>query len=556
MKKSFSIFLCFVVTLVMAIAPMTTALATESSATNSKSDAPTNTTTTVKTTTATKTTAKKTTTKTNTRTTAASNNGKLTVSSKRSTQGSGEGGKVTVIYTIENTGSIAAKSLKLKDPDIAGTKTIEEISTLAAGDSKTVEYEATMTRDSTSTPTVTCTMNGTSKTFTGESTRISLTGTSSALSATLTTSNTQIQPNTPTSFSLVLKNDDTKKISDISVTDHSGNSIKSGISLDAGSSTTLQFQLTLTADTTVYVNISGKDSSGSSITAKSNELAMKVSGDTVPVNEGLSITIYANNTELEKAGDIQLTLEVHNAMSRPYTNVNIVDQATGSTLQTVALLSANDTKTYTSTVNIQDNTSFQYTATAMYEDGTAVSVTSNSLEIKLNKGGLFSNMTVIIVIIVLVVVGIIGVSITLYILSKKEKEKNKALGATQSKKYKKAPKKRAKDGRDNMPPPPPMSTFTIDEDSSAPPTFDTSPIQLPKDNAFDNYGEGIVENPEIASIPEESPIDNTQEQSFGNDTNEFIPFSEEAQIPNNQQQIEPEQPPKSEPMNYNDLDPD
>lgn len=545
MKKHLSIFMCVLITLLCTLAPLSAMATTE----NTNPTVPKTTTSTTKkeTTTQKKTTQRKTTAQTQ------STSGKLKVSSKRSTEGSGEGGKVTVVYTIENTGDVTAKSIKLKDPDIAGSKTIEEIASLGSGESKTVNYEATMTRDSTSTPTVTCTMSGSSRTFTGEPVKISLTGTSSMLSATLTSSTTDVQPNTPTKFSLVLKNNDTKRITGISVTDHTGKSIKNDISLDASSTTNVEFELTLTGDTNVFVNIKGKDSSGTDVSAKSNELAMKVSGDTVAVSEGLAITITADKTELDKKGTIQLSLVVQNMMSRPYTNVTIVDKATGANLQTVALLSGKDSKTYTSTVNIEQNTSFQYEAAATYEDGTAVNVLSNSLEIKIVKGSIFGNMTVIIVIIVTVVLLIIIVSVILYIMSKKEKEQNKSLGATRSEKYKNTPKKKVPTPMAQPEPQKPISTFTINDD--APPSFNTTPIQIPNENAFDDYGNDDIPSVDENNFNGQQQYSEPEKPNFAIDPDEpFDRIINSGSEPSNE--APPSQPKSNEPINYNDLDPD
>lgn len=572
-KKIFSILLCIMLALSFAAVPMMSFGVPDdpdSSAQEKPVDPPKEPTTTNKTkapTTSSPTTKAKP--KATPKTTPKNNNsnaGKLTVSSKRSSEGSGEGGKVKVIYTIENTGDVRATNIKLRDSDIAGSQTISEIDSLASGSSKTIEYEATMTRDSTSTPTVTCTMNGTSRTFTGESVRISLSGSSSSLSATLTTSTTDVQPNMPVKFSLLIKNDDTGRVTDISVSDYSGKSIKSGINLDGGSSTNVDFELTLTGDTNVYVNIKGKNSSGSEISSKSNELAMKANSSAVPVNEGLSILLYSDKTQLEKSGEVQLTLEVKNLMPKAYTNVSIIDKATGTNLQTISLLSGNDSKTYTSTIKVEQNTSLLYEATATYEDGTAVTVQSNSLEIKVGGGRMLSgSMLIIVIIIVIIVLLIIATSVTLYILSKKEKDKKKSLGAAQSEKYRKAtPKKK---GREPIAPPrQPLSTFSIEENNDDVPnipSFDTSPIQIPKtDNSFDNYNNdddfdnnNDYERNNLANTnPNEQYNPNEEFNAFAN-TNQSNPLDDEFE-PNRDEYKQQQHQNHSEPMDYNDLDPD
>lgn len=590
-KKSFSILLCLMLSLTFSALPVISFAETSTGATTAKTNsttAKTNSTTTNKTDATTKKTTQKTTKKTTQKTNSSSNNnGKLTVSSKRSTEGSGEGGKVKIIYTINNTGDVTAKNLKLKDSDIAGSQTIASIDSLDPGASKTVEYEATMTRDSNSTPVITCTMNGASRTFTGESSKISLTGSSSSLSATLTTTSTGIQPNTPVKFSLLIKNDDSSRVTDISISDYAGKSIKSGINLDAGSTTNVDFELTMTGDTNVYVTVKGKNSNGDEISVKSNELAMKADANAVPVNEGLSVLLHADKTTLDKKGEVKLTLEIKNLMPKSFSNVSIVDKATGTNLQTITLLAGNDSKTYTSTIAVNENTSFLYEATATYEDGTAITVQSNSLEITVGgKSLLGGGMTIIIIIVVIVVILIIATSITLYILSKKENEEKKSIGAAQSEKYRRStPKKKA--ASNVVPPSQPISTFTIDEDygnENSTPSFDTAPIQIPnQDNSFDNYGAGAAFD--ASNLENTNPTQTYGSENFGDNQsnmqndigsdNEFHDSLEE----NNQSYVNdnsynalpedngsvPEQPLQEEypnhphsnaPIDYNDLDPD
>lgn len=511
MKKTFSLLMCLMLTLAFAMTPMvsfavpeddagspaTSAPTTPTTApTTASTKAPTTTTTAKPTTKGTKATTKKKT------TASTSSSGKLTVSSKRSESSTGENGKVVVIYTINNTGSVTAKNIKLKDADIAGSNVIQTIDSLAAGESKTVEYEATLTRDSDSVPVVTCTMNGSSKSFTGSRVKIPLKGSGSLLSATITTANMNIQPNTPVKFSLVLKNDDSSTISDIAITDYAGKAIKSGISLNSGSTTNVEFELSLTGDTNVYVNVKGKNSSGTEITSKSNELAMKVDTNAVPVTEGISILVHSDKTELEKAGDVNLTIEIKNLMPKAFINVTIIDKSTNTTMQTISLLSGNDSKTYTSTVNIDKNTSFLYEVTATYEDGTPVTILSNSLEIKIAEKS-FAGMTIIIVIVAVIVLLIVATSITLYVLSKKEKEKNKSIGAAQSEKYrKKTPKKKGrKKAKEEIAPP--RSTFTIDEDEIKRMAAMDSAMQGV--SAFENYGEDSSINlDDLESAPSQS----------------------------------------------------
>lgn len=574
--KSFSLLLCLMMVMVFSIVPTIAApeSASSSTATTTATKAPASsstTTTTKKTTKGTTATTKKT-----TKATSSSSNGKLTVSSKRSDSSTGDSGKVVVIYTINNTGSVTAKNIKLKDADIAGSKTITTIDSLAAGASKTVEYEATMTRDSTSTPVVTCTMNGSSKTFTGENVTITLKGTGSSLSATLTTTSTGIQPNTPVKFSLLLKNDATSRVTDISIADYAGKTIKSGITLEAGSTTNVDFELTLTGDTNVYVTVKGKNSSGSEITSKSNELAMKADANAVPVTEGLSILIHADKTELEKAGEVQLTLEVKNLMPKAYTNVSIIDKASGTNLQTISLLSGNDSKTYTSTITIEENTSFLYEATATYEDGTAVTIQSNSLEIIVGGGGLFSGgMGIILVIVIIVVVLIIATSVTLYILSKKEKEQKKSIGAAQSEKYRKTtPKKKGRVKEVAPPPQQPLSTFTIEEEiNNAVASMETPDIQIPNNShSFDDYGASDAFDASNLENTNPTPtfdpyMDEPSYKQPEADTTYIEPASYEStnsyEAPIQDtigiepvSQTAPQQPMSREPMNYNDLDPD
>ncbi|MBQ9624923.1 MAG: hypothetical protein IJR47_02330 [Clostridia bacterium] len=456
-RKFIAIITCLIMAFVFSFSTFAAFAETTSPVTPGTDSTPATTTTTKKP--ATTTTTKKATTKS---TTSSSNSGKLTITAKRGGDGT-EAGKVKVIYTVTNEGSVTARNIKITDKDIAGSQTIGTIDTLEAGAKKEIEYMATMTKDSTAQPKITCTINGVSRTFTGSSVKIPLKSSSSFLSATLTTTSNEFQPNSPVKFSLVIKNDDTNRMTDLSVEDYSGKTIKSGINLEPGSTTNVDFDLTLVGDTNVYVTIKGKDSSGGDISARSNEISMKANANAVPVTEGISLLVTSDKTELEKKGDVKITLEVKNLMSRPFTNVNIIDKNTGTTLQTISMLSGNDTKTYVSPLTLEETTSFLYEVTAIYEDGTAITVQSNSLEIKVGGNGLFDGTTgiVLISIVGVVVLLIIITSITLLVLSRKEKKKQKAMGAAQSEKYKKStPKKKSGDEGS-------FSSFTIADEGPA-----------------------------------------------------------------------------------------
>lgn len=477
-----------------------------------------------------------------TTTTTAAQNANLSITAKAKETTLVGTNKTTITYTITNTGNVRLTNVVLKDEDIAGSKTIGSVDTLNVGASKTYTYEASFTRTSTSKPVVTCKAGSQTKTFTGASQKIVMGA--SKLSAALKADSTTVESGKKTSFTLTLKNDGTSTISNITITNPSGTTLKEKISVRAGNSTDVALEDTVSQGE-YYVTVSGKDSSGDSVETESNKLNMTVqttTEETVNVKEGLTVTLSSDRTSLEKADKVKLTIELQNTTKQEYQNIEIIDKATNKSIQTVDTLAAGDTKTLTSEIDLKETTRFQYQVKAKAADGTDVSLDSNTVEVSLNKQGM-SMMTIFLIIIAIIVVLIIITGTTLFVLSRKEKKKKKEAASRISQKYRPAPEMDDTPQHNGfMPEQPsggtPLSTFTIEPEEQ--PSQQTMPLNIPRQSS--DFSTSDYE-PHPAVEQPQRPI-------------QVPPVTPPPQQAPPQQPRQPQPQPKNSKMDYNDLDPD
>ncbi len=458
-----------------------------------------------------------------------------------------------ITYTIKNTGEAQITDIVLKDSDIAGSKTIGTLDSLEPGSSKTFNYTASFTRSSTSSPVVTCKAEGESKTFTGASVQIKYQeGSGAKLTATLKADKTNVTADEDVNFTLTITNAGSSAVKDIIITSGSGTQLKSGVSVGANDSTTVEFTSKIEQSGNFSVNIEGEDAAGGEVSLASEAVNITVDGQESEATDPILINVEADKYQLEEAGDVNLTISIENTTDQAYSEIVITDQVSNSELQKIDTLDPRQTRTLTTTVKVEKNTSFEYKLVAIDANGEEISVQSNKIDVEV-AGGNFSWLTAIIVAIVVIVVLIIAAGVTLFVLSKKEKKKNKELGSQYSKKYMDpTPKRSNVEER----PRPKMSTFTIDENAQGEEnaieneeTFPIPPqsgfadeefIELPEDSELNTFAD-LAENDQV-EIP-----NSVQETVFEND------FDDNPVVNEFESKFEKSQ---NTPMDFNDLDPD
>ena len=150
------------------------------------------------------------------------------------------GSKIVLTYTLKNETKFDMTNLMLIDENVSD-KTILELPKLLAGGSYTQNYDYIMSDESvTSTPLVTYTVNGKTKTFSSVEPM--------ELTMVLIKLNMKIQAGVPTSggvaFTIDVSNTGTQTISDITISDERGNPVNAALfTLAAGESNTLSYMV-------------------------------------------------------------------------------------------------------------------------------------------------------------------------------------------------------------------------------------------------------------------------------------------------------------------------
>lgn len=395
----------------------------------------------------------------------ASTQGEMSVTSEPQNANLTGSNKTTINYTVKNTGSAAITNIKVTDKDIAGSKNVGTVESLAAGASKNFSYEATVSRNSVSEPVATGTAGGKTITATGAKKTITVGG--AELSAALTSDKTTTGEG-PIAFTLKLSNSGKTPITGVNVSDAAGESLKSNVTVPAGGTVDVTFDRDFSAETEFYVTVKGKDGAGKEVSAESNKIKIgEGEDDLVDPANGVSLTLASDKDTLEKPAQIKLTMEIENLLKdQGYQDIVILDKATQKELQKIEKLDAGETKQMESEVDIRESTKFIYIVKATADDGTALTLESNTLEIKVGDGNRNENFLVFLIIFLVVLVILIIVVVALVVMSRKNKKKKAAAYSNQ---YKKQPGSEgiARDFEQEAP----LSTFSMDQD--------TSPINIP-----------------------------------------------------------------------------
>ena len=326
-----------------------------------------------------------------------------------------------------------------------------------------------------------------------------------SLEANLTTTGTATVGSS-VNFSLKLSNKGSSAISNIKITDPAGAAIKDNITLTAGNSTDITFDKTFDAAKDFYVIIKGKDGSGKEVSTESNKIAVGAAVDStededqiIDPENGISLVIRSDKSELDKPQKITLTMEIHNLLKdQGYSDIVIIDKATKKEVQKIDKLEPGQEKTLESEVEVKEDTVFLYTVKAKADDGTQLELDSNTLNVKVGKGVRNTSFILFLVIFLIVLLLLIGTGIALFVISKKQKKKKQASNPY-SDKYKN------KISSDDMPEigldeakKAPLSTFSIDDSHQ-----DTMPINIPQqssDFSVSDYDD-VTHNLDETNIP-------------------------------------------------------
>ena len=286
--------------------------------------------------------------------------------------------KVTVTYELANTGNVALTNIKVTENKSISSKALT-VDTIAVGESKQVKFEVTMgSKNLTSGATITYKATGSSGTLkhTEESATISLG--EANLKATLASSAVGVNIGETVKLTLTLKNEGNITYNNLKVTDPVLGEVFSNQELAAGTTKTLEKELTMMANGEYTFSILATDNTGSEISVTTE----KVSVSAVDPNKKLMLTVNATADKLEVYSQpalVRFEIAVTNASESDAANVVLRHGST--TMYTFPAIKAGETKKIARDTSISIAGKFQFTATCKDLLGNEVTFESNPLSI-------------------------------------------------------------------------------------------------------------------------------------------------------------------------------
>lgn len=248
------------------------------------------------------------------------------------------GETVTLIYRVENKGSVDISSLSISDsgvkPDALRTKDV-----LAAGSSFEFTYSYTMDADFTSVPKLTYIAGGTTYSATYPSKTVSLKV--EQLDALLEFNPSTITSGNPVMLQCTVTNSGNEKLSDVVIGENTlGSKLFPAFSIDTGVSKSFTWTASLTKTMKFQFLLTAKDAAGQTYTFKSNEIEVTVSSASGLYDIGF--TASSDAIRLSEPGDANFSLSINNRGTAPVANVNVVDQD-GAVVKTFGTLPVGQT---------------------------------------------------------------------------------------------------------------------------------------------------------------------------------------------------------------------
>ncbi len=350
-------------------------------------------------------------------------------------------GTVTVTYTLQNNSDEPLTITSLKDN--FSTVAIASAVTLSAGSAEKVYTKTyTVTKDVSSAPIVTYKYLGVTHTKTLDPISIKL-GTATLEVSTVSDKTTASSGDT-VKFTTTIKNTGTEDLSDIALVDQDSNTVATGLSIASGETKTVETNVTVTSDKSVYFTAKGKDSQGNTISIKSNTVSIVLGS---ALKEGLSLTVKADKESINEGEAVKFTFTIKNTSSGIIKNIGVGEAGAEEALteEVIASLAPGATGTLTATIgNLNSTANLTFMAVGTNAAGRQIEVEADSItisvnslntvtpvatDIGINPGGLGTLLTIFIIIIVLIIVSVI----VLMVLVSKEKKKKKLIAAQRSK---------------------------------------------------------------------------------------------------------------------------
>ena len=392
------------------------------------------------------------------------------------------GDSVKLTYSLKNTGTADITGLSITDPAVPDG--VASGISLKAGASKTVSKTIKPTETVTSTPKATFTAGGSSHNESVESKKITVSGGDAKLSVSAIVDKALINSGDSVTFTIALRNDSTVPVSNITVTDDQGNTVKSGLSIAASADNdtkteTFTYQTSLTSPRAVTFKVS-YPSGEETKTVTSSPVVVNINGQpflsAAPTN--VSITATADPTTLTLPGDVTFTITVENIGDIALKDVTVSESRLG-TLGTFSTLGIGEKQTLTKQATVSAAGNYLFQVTAQDGDGMQYSASSSTISISsptatatentLNPSGGDSLSTLFIIMIVIVVLILIaGITLAVLVMQEKRAKKKGPKGGPHPPKGGAGPRSRAAMHSTDGPPRRRPPQMPLDEDDETP----------------------------------------------------------------------------------------
>lgn len=289
----------------------------------------------------------------------------------------GEGQKVSVTYSLVNTGTLPISNLVITENSSISSST-GKIASIEAGEEASYTFTATMKKKNlTSQASISYEAGGKPYTQQVESATIkygviNLTGT-------LTADKKGGLPGDTVKLTLTLKNTGKADFTGISVSDSVLGEVFSGQSVAAGKTVTLEKEITLVDSADYQFVIRGTDTAGNEIETATERVSLTAVDPNQVANLQVVISVD-RETIYTMPGIVKFTATVTNLTTADMSNVTV--RAGGMTLYTFSTLLAGQSKSFVRDVKVETTGKFQFTASVVDQLGETQTFESNIVTVQ------------------------------------------------------------------------------------------------------------------------------------------------------------------------------
>ena len=291
-----------------------------------------------------------------------------------------EGQKVTLAYTLSNTGNIELRNIEITNAGVSDRKLTA--TSLSVGEKVTLEDTVTMGgKELVSKPTVTYQAAGSSKTLTiSDMARKTITVAEDGLDVMLKASNpASLYPGERVGMTLEMKNSGNTAYAGLTATLSDGTVLCEGIALEPGASYEHEFETTVLESGTYSVSVEGTDASGNAVSVVSGGVELK----TQDASKALILNVRAQaqtTTIYSEPAVIRFGVAVENIGQTDATTLTI--RQAGTTVATIPSLPSGESRTVVFDVEASIAGQFQFTVTGKDADGNERTYESNIIQVQ------------------------------------------------------------------------------------------------------------------------------------------------------------------------------